>query len=687
MGRQPKPATGIPQASMRSCWGERAALALLVVLMTTQMWTSIRQLSVTSDEIDHVHAGYRYLQCADFGWNPEHPPLVKLAAALPLAGMRVNDPIAHACGLPSSRDLDFRRGHDFLFANPESMLTRARMAASIFTILLLVTTYFFARNLFGVPVALIASTLIAFEPNLLGHGSLVATDVPAAFGFLLAIYALWSYVQRPGALRMSALGLAIGLALIIKYSAVLLIGIVPLLMVIDLLNSAAHERLSRGLRHIAALALTALIALVVLWAAYGFRYAARPNAATAWTNDRIEQTKSFLPSRVIPELEHARVLPQAYLIGLQDVLVESELGRRSFLLGANYLGGRWYYFPVATAIKFTLPFLAAVFISIAAFRFWREHRRELLFLMLPVLLIMLTGATLRMNIGVRHIFPVIPLLAILAAAGIWNLHWRRRTVVVIIAVLLFAHLATSMHAFPDYISYGNELWGGSGNVYKYLANSNADWGQAQKMARIYVEQTRPASCFAIRTYANLNSDYAIPCGDLSELAHDMPPLSYTGTLIVSSSVIDMSTDRVSSLGLARIFKGLSPKAKLGGSALLVYEGTFNLGPIIAERLIERIGVDIHQPQDVLDITQIAARLDPTNLPAHRLMCQAYGYLGDFANEQAECTKLYELMQQNPYVSQWEKSQLAALMMKAGMTVPSSARHERPCLGDCNRGMP
>jgi len=58
-------------------------LALLAIVMLAQMWTSVSRLSITSDEADHLHSGYRYLQCRDFGWNPEHPPLVKMLAALP----------------------------------------------------------------------------------------------------------------------------------------------------------------------------------------------------------------------------------------------------------------------------------------------------------------------------------------------------------------------------------------------------------------------------------------------------------------------------------------------------------------------------------------------------------------------------------------------------------------------------
>src|SRR5581483_4067783 len=82
-------------ATAEAAWRRYIApltLAALIVIMITQLWTSVVQLSITSDEIDHLHAAYRYWQCNDFGWNPEHPPLVKIIAALPLLAMHINDP-------------------------------------------------------------------------------------------------------------------------------------------------------------------------------------------------------------------------------------------------------------------------------------------------------------------------------------------------------------------------------------------------------------------------------------------------------------------------------------------------------------------------------------------------------------------------------------------------------------------
>ena len=52
---------------------ELLILAALLIALALQLAGSVRQWSITSDEINHLHAGYRYLTCGDFGWNPEHP--------------------------------------------------------------------------------------------------------------------------------------------------------------------------------------------------------------------------------------------------------------------------------------------------------------------------------------------------------------------------------------------------------------------------------------------------------------------------------------------------------------------------------------------------------------------------------------------------------------------------------------
>ena len=192
----------------------------LALVLGVQLVAAVRQWSITSDEINHLHAGYRYLTCGDFGWNPEHRPLLKLVAALPLLAMQVNDPAPGACGMANSKTIDFHVGHDFTFANPERMLMAGRAAASLFVFALLALVWFGGREMFGVEAAIIASSMLVFEPNILAHGALVTTDMAASFGFLAAVFALYLYLETRVAFYLILTGLATGIALAVKHSAV-----------------------------------------------------------------------------------------------------------------------------------------------------------------------------------------------------------------------------------------------------------------------------------------------------------------------------------------------------------------------------------------------------------------------------------------------------------------------------------
>jgi 4-amino-4-deoxy-L-arabinose transferase-like glycosyltransferase len=673
---QPEPARAIGQQKAlgsRRRHVEWAVPLALVVIMLAQLWTSITRLSITSDEIDHVQAAYRYWQCNDFGWNPEHPPLVKMVAAVPLLFMHINDPIVpQACGRPDSKADDFIVGHAFVFANPESMLTSARMAASVFSVLLLLTVWFFARAMFGVPVAVLCGTLVAFDPTFLAHGALVTTDVAASAGILLAVYAAYRYVLEPSITRTLALGLAVGFAFCVKHSTILLAVIIPVLL---LANLVFFDRGQTGLklRRIAgALLLVAVVSLTVLWACYGFRYAARPNGAAIWSPPRLSNAHGTVAVKVIPLLQSWHLLPQAYLVGLQDVLVESEVGRSSFLLGKLYRNGNWFYFPVAATIKFTVPVLLLVLMSAFSCGFWKTHRRELLFLALPVILFLGFSMSSKLSIGIRHLLPTLAFLMIFGCAGAWALAQNRQWMKVAVVVLLVYQAATSLHAYPNYLSYANELWGGPGQAYRYLANSDVDWGQAQKMARDYIAKTHPANCFFLRTYNNKNRDYGIPCGGVSEIQWDKLETPFTGTLIVSASMVDGIGLRGASVQAHRTFADKQPTAKLGGSALLVYEGTTDVSPIVAAQLIlqaREIGND--DPQQALELGLKATALDPTSGDAHVITCGAYHALGYPEQAQQQCDLALSLIRKDPQYGPEQIKYLEDFITRNGLQIHNS----------------
>jgi Dolichyl-phosphate-mannose-protein mannosyltransferase len=666
---EPKPANALKPTRLHRSNREWIVLAALVIVMVTQLWTSIRQLSITSDEVDHLQAGYRYLQCNDFGWNPEHPPLVKIVAALPLMAMSIQDPILHPCGMANSKDIDFLVGHDFVFANPETMLTAARWTVSLFSVLLLLTLWFFARRLFGLPVAIISGVLLAFDPNILANGALVTTDVAASLGFLLAVYTLYRYATEPNSTRLLAVALATGFALCVKHSAVLLAVILPALLLSDAILFGQKELSRRLLRYAGALIVVGAIAFTVLWACYGFRYAARPGAAAVWSPPQLPRAHGALDTKLILQLQRWHLMPQAYLSGLQDVLVQSEVGEPYFLLGRFYRTGNWFYFPVAAAIKYTLPAFLMVLVSALSWRFWRQRSREFLFLILPATVYLMFTMSSKLNIGSRHLLPVLSFLIIFAAAGTWSWVRDRRWAMVAVAAMLGFQIFTSLHAFPNYLSYSNELWGGPGETYRFIAASDVDWGQAEKMAHDYIVKTHPPNCFFLRTYHSRNNDYGIPCRGISEIQWDQLETPFTGTMIVSSAVADgVGLGRMSA-PTGRVFRNQKPMAKIGGSALLVYQGTFDLSPMVAfQRLLRAKTVGDQDPQLALALGQQAADLDPGNGDAHVVMCASYKSLGQIEKADQECNLGLTLVRKDPQYGPEQVQYLENFITRNGLQV-------------------
>src|SRR5258708_4143329 len=269
-----KPATGITgplHSLLKRPWVTIAAVMFLLLILEFQLLYSVKHESLTFDEGDHIFAGYMSLKHHDFGLNPEHPPLVKMIAALPLLGMNLHEPQLQNRNFKTEAYLS---GRDFIFqGDHEKVIFRARMAASIFALLVALLAFLTAREMFGTGAGFIALALIVFEPNLLAHGALVTTDAGAAASLLAGIYAFYRYVKSPSWGRVLVLGLAAGFFFISKHPAVLLPPVLMVLALTELLRPprAGNEpRLRQAARLAGALAMAGIIAVGVMWMCYGF---------------------------------------------------------------------------------------------------------------------------------------------------------------------------------------------------------------------------------------------------------------------------------------------------------------------------------------------------------------------------------------------------------------------------------
>ena len=435
---------------------EIAAVFFLLLVLSLQLFFSVRRESQTWDEGDHIFTGYRSWTHGDYGLNPEHPPLVKLFVTLPLLWSQPKSPALE--GRFFKEDA-FLRGKEFLYQNdPDKILSRTRSAAAIFTLLTALAVFFGTREMFGTGAAFIALTLITFDPNLLAHGALITTDVGLACFMFLSVYLFYRFVKSPSALRLLAAGVAVGLVLAAKHTGLL---VLPILFLLTICEIFGPNRGGRALKLLGSLALIGLIGWVILWSTYRFRYEARPNGLqlNPPLAAYVEGLKTYeaWPIRTAARL-HA--LPESYLYGLADVKLTANY-YTSYLLGKVYAHNVWFYFPIAFLIKSTVGVLALFLLTLGVVATRRLNRgRELLFLLVPVIFYFIVALTVGMNIGVRHILVVYVFLYVLIGGAMCALIAKRRKWAYAVGVLLLAHAASSLLAFPNYIAYANELWGG-----------------------------------------------------------------------------------------------------------------------------------------------------------------------------------------------------------------------------------
>lgn len=567
-----------------------AAVSSLLIVFVLQLALSARQNSITWDEDDHIYAGYMSWKHADFGLNPEHPPLVKLVAAIPLLGMTLKMPVLQQRNFKQE---GFLGGKEFLFKNDaDTMLFRARMAAATLTALLALLVFLAAREMFGSGAGLIALALLAFDPNLLAHGAVVGTDAGLSCFLFASIYAFYRYVKLPSAPRLALAGLATGLALASKHTAIL---VFPMLLVLAALewwtaagNSGKNGAETKGkhaVRLATALVLISFISIAVLWATYGFRYAPRPeplrmNPPYAEVLKGLSHPNDI---RLLSAAGRFHLLPESYLYGLADVRFMSDF-YTSYIFGKIYPKGVWFYFPAAMAIKSSLAFLFLFLMAVWAIA-KRELAswREILFLTIPPAIYMAVAMGAGMNIGVRHVLPVYMFLTVLLAGAAWRLIQKNRRWVYVVAILLVSQAISTTRAFPAYLAYSNELWGGPSETYKYLTDSNVDWGQQLKATKNYLDQRGVKDCWFVYFAEGVvdYSYYGIPCKPLptadslwvNEPANAPPAID--GPVLISASDLSGYEFGPGALNPYEQFKSLRPSAVIQ-YGVFVFDGHFEI---------------------------------------------------------------------------------------------------------------
>ncbi len=565
------------------------AVLCLLLIQTAQMVYVVHRESLTFDEANHMFAGYMMWHTGDFGLNPEHPPLVKLLATFP--------ELRRDLWVPALKDGNFkgeayRGGQEWLARNDGSsqhMVFEMRLAAGLLALGLSLVVFSAAREWFGTAAGLIALILVTFDPNILAHSALVTTDIGVSLFFLAGIYSFYRYVKQPTMLRLGVAGLAGGLLLATKHSGILLAPMLVLLISWEIVFAPKGERGRVALRLSGAFAAIVLIGVVVLWAFYGFRYAARPvglqmNPTLA---SYVEPLSHFNASAVMA-IAHMHLLPESYLIGLVDVKRMAEF-YPTFILGKQLAHGVWWYFPVVILIKTTLGMLGLLALAFFAIATKRMHKaREVAFILIPAVVYLGVAMVSGMNIGARHILPLYTLAAILAGGGVAILATGNRRWAWVCGGLVAAHVVSALMVFPSDMAYANEAWGGPKNTHKLLSDANVDWAQQLIQVKAWQDKHPGEECwFAYFAHPEIDPEvYGIRCHHLPTFdtfwmgGADVIPATISGNVLISAGDLSGCEWPSAQMNPYGQFQSIEP-VEMIDYGVMVYRGTFEVKQVAA----------------------------------------------------------------------------------------------------------
>jgi 4-amino-4-deoxy-L-arabinose transferase-like glycosyltransferase len=355
-----------------------------------------------------------------------------------------------------------------------------------------------AQRVYGFAGGLLALVLCLFEPNLNAHGRLVTTDLYTALFIALTMYTLWLFTLDRRWWKALICGLALGVSLLVKFSAVLLFPVIAIVLGIRYgpdLHRAFRDHggpgLTAGLVRVAGwIALIFAVSLLPLNAGYLFNGTGTPLAEYDFESSDFRSLQALAgPVASLP-----LPVPTPFIEGLDMVRHNEVTGAGR---GPAYLFGRtqrepfpWYY-PVVFALKIPLV-TQALMLAAAVTVLTRRTRRQLLadelFFVLPSLLFAAYFTFVcRAQMGIRLALMVLPFALVLCGAlGRPAVQSRRAGALVALALVL---LAASVGSYsPHLLSYHNELAGDRKTTYRLLADSNLDWGQNEWYAWRYLRE-------------------------------------------------------------------------------------------------------------------------------------------------------------------------------------------------------
>ncbi len=491
---------------------------LLSVFAVQSLWF-VQTQSLTYDEPAHIIAGVDAWRHGRFElWN-DHPPLGRLWLTLPMA--------THADTRFDWQQLPTGYRVMAMQPGPEWIALHTRPMNTLLGIALGVALWFVTRRLFSEGAANVALALFAFTPSLIAHYSVATTDGIGTLFIFLTAFQLVRWRHRPNWSQTALMGLALGGLLLAKFYAPPLVLLALIMMLFLKPDGLAHRPAQWNWKPTFA---ALVLALVTLWAGYSFHVshlkvgdglvtATFPNRGLkTWATRSHVHVNTIVPAGEFFE-------------GLREVAFSNKHGRPAWFFGKIYpTGGIKAYYPAAIVLKWPSVLLALLLASLLiGVRRVCRSTSDLLAMCAFALVFLFFAIQSKYDIGERHILPLYP-FALLIAGSIWEHVKARRAAMIVLLLLLGLNAADALRCAPDYLTYFNVLVKPT-NSWRYLTDSNLDWGQGLIALRDY-EQKHPDETLHLAYFGSVDPPlYGVRAVGLT------PEERVTGTVVVGASAL------------------------------------------------------------------------------------------------------------------------------------------------------
>jgi len=477
-------------------------IAIAVVLSIASSWND----SIIVDEVPHIGAGYSYLEKGDMRLNPEHPPLAKDLAGIPLLFLNLNQDVFNTKFWQTDINGQWEFGRRLIFnsGNDADQIRHfARLPILLFFVLSAVLIFKWARRLYGNAGAFIALTLFSFSSTVIAHSRFVTTDMAALFGVLLATYYFVRYLKAPSGKRLLIAGLTFGIALLLKFSTFLLVPFFFVLAIIYGFVSNRQKILTAWRLTLGTVLIFLVGFMIIVWPVYYFHTYNYPPERQYRDTQQLLATygnRNFAEPIIWASDKPVLRAAAQYGLGLLMVSQRSVGGNTTYFLGEVSRFGWHKYFPIVYFIKEPLAWWGLVLVSLLflgwqtkkpskeffthAGNFIKNHTDELVMLLW---LLVYWGVSINstLNIGVRHLLPTYPFAILLVSGQIAkmvqkakeNFNFKSKALIFTVFFLLSWYVVENIKVYPLYLTYFNQAAGGPSGGYRYVTDSNLDWGQ------------------------------------------------------------------------------------------------------------------------------------------------------------------------------------------------------------------